>query len=1288
MKFVSTDRNLLFGMYALNNEFITQDELIKAFQFWVHDKSRPLGDILFESGWMKLESINDINRFLDQRIAESGGELNLLENMPDDLCVLHSLAETVKDEDILRASASANAYFTQTLKSDPAKSPESDAFFKIAVDVEKTIASAASDSMIKQTPVDVEKTIATAASVNVAEQNLPAEIQKTEQSSTGAVNAEIQPTLVNSGPLTPVDATVPSSPVISRTEQPAVDPSPKSVEKRIEYRTEYVFRSPVDLLGSGSFGIVYKSEDSEFKRKVALKCLKPAHLYHSLTPTSFLLEAEINGKLDHPGVLPMYGLGYTDDGVPFYVMKMLESPDLGKVIKEYHSDAVQKSDDSSDRILKFRKLIEHLKSVCLTMHYAHINGVLHCDLKPQNIMTGEHGETYVVDWGSALLIDPDENVAEKSSDQKERKHPLGEIHESRRSAFHESQGGLRNFIGGSLAYMAPEHREAHESRNVKMMTPGCDVFSLGVVFYQILTGKLPCRPMDNEDRVIQDQRMKTADYIPPRQLRPDISKVLNSICMKALSPDAKNRYASALEFATDLERWQAGEPVSAYQENLRERTVRWARRHRTTVSVIASSLGMITIFSLVLAGVLSQKNSELARKNIIIERREKMAIEAVKEFADAVSENEQLKNREELEELRKNLLKSPIKFFENLNNELRSYNDTRPESVFSLSEGIIELAHLTDAISDRVDARNSYSEAASLLQELSDQNPAIILYRSRLASALTSLGLAEAALGNNSAAGLNHRKSIKEFDKLISDNPNESGYQNGLAGVYNSLGNLERDMGNQAEARNYYQKSIALRESLVEMNPGNFEMQNALTRSLTNLSYIDINQGKVKEARESYKKAIEMCKAIVKAQPEVIQYRDDLALAIINTVARDLEKSEPALAREQMKDAILNFRSILEKNPTMTKFQMRLAKALIQQGLVELKLGDIPGSRTSFSESSVILEELVKGNPNSIEFLAGLAFSLNNIGQLEMATNSQAHARVFYERAIEKYETLLKLNPESNEFKENLASVLTNLGETLKSDLAASVSVFTRAIKLREEILAKPPVMPDTLSDLAGTYDNLARVTPEPVKKRELIEKAIALQSKAIDIHPDNNDYLHNMSTHMSGLIDILSSLKQLSAFDETRTQFNSLSLKYPQNQQIVMLKIRLELEFASFLVASPDRTADEYKKAEQIAKSLYELNSNTGLIARVYGAAKYRMSQYMEAKNVLEKSLQLNKADASGVEQSTDLAFLAMTNWKLNQKAEAESLMKRIDLIMPNLQLILNKDLIEEAKSMIRYEK
>lgn len=1285
MKNISTDRNLLFGMFALNNEYIVQEQLLKAFQIWVYDKNRSLADILGESGWMNPESIGVINQILDQKINQVGGESNLLENMPDDLCILHTLANSIKDEDILRATANSNAYFTQTLRIDAAKSPESASFFKLSEIIEKTAVSLESPDIVQQP--------------------LSPDPQKTIQNSDFEPDPACEATIKNSTPLSPVDATVPNSPVFSSHEEPPAKAVPKSVEKRIEFKTEFLFSSPADFLGSGSFGIVYRSVDSEFKRKVALKCLKPDHLYHSLTPTSFLLEAEINGKLDHPGVLPMYGLGYTDDDVPFYVMKMIDSPDLDKVIKAYHQAKTQPGHDQREIGLQFRKLIEHLKSVCLTMQYAHDHGVLHCDLKPQNIMTGEYGETYVVDWGSALLVDPVE-AFENSRDMTPRNHPLGEIHESRRSALHQSQGGRRNFIGGSLAYMAPEHRDAHEKSNLTLMTPACDVFSLGVVFYQILTGKLPCRPFDREDRILQDRRMKKADYIPPGIIVPEVSKVLSAICMKALAPDFKDRYASAKDFAKDLENWQAGEPVSAYRENFQERTTRWAKRNRTTVSVIASSFVVITLFSMITAGLLGRKNSELAnknnvinrqltelaRQNVIIERREKMAVEAVKQYADAVSENEQLKNREELEDLRKNLLKAPIEFFRRLNDELRSENDTRPDSVFSLSEGITELAHLTDAISDRTDARNSYAEAVRLLQELSANDPANDLYRARLASALTSLGLAEAALGNNTAAGLNHRKSIEEFEKMIKAHPNENGYQNGLAGVFNSLGNLERDTGNQDEARNNYQQSIALRESLVKSDPNNLELQNALARSLANLSYIDLNLGKLEQARTTYNKSISISESIVKSKPEMIQYRDDLALALINTAARDLAQNQPTAARDQLKLAIFHIRAILEKNPTMTKFQMRLAQSLIQLGILELNLDNIPVSRACFSESSGLLEELVKGNPGSIDFLSGLAFSRNNLGQLEIATNNPATARTHYERSIENYETLLKINPDNNEFKENLASVLNNLGgtfknnmgETLKPDLDAAQAVYARAIQIRENLLTKPPVMPDTFSDLAGSYDNMANVMPEPQKAIDLLQKAIALQSKALEINVNNIYYQQNMVRHCKSLINQLPALSQSDVFDKTIDQLNSIQTKFPQIKEFSELKLKINSDLAFFLACNPESKPDDYNRALKLAKDAFDSNPDDGTFARSLGAAYYRTGQFDQAKAMLEKSTELNKSPADGRLQTTDLAFLAMTCWKLNQKSEAES---RFKLMETQLKEPISKNdrmLFQEAKRLI----
>ena len=1309
MKIKNVHRNLLFGIYALNNDLLNQMQLIEAFQFWMQDKTRLLEEIIAEKGWMNEASISQVNQILDYKIKLAGDEEKLLEEVPDTASVFLQLSQTTKDEDIIRATSGINSYLTQTIRADTPSHPENKIFFGISEIQEKTVAIPSKDNKSIDQTVSEKHFKPVPSSINESEEfkqtlqesNSPRDdLDKTVHHSAQNRNVTEETTLQNNSRLNPIDMTSLNAPVLSDTDRPKVQETPKSVETRIEFKTEFLFNSPSDFLGSGAFGNVFRSEDREFQRKVALKCLKKDHLHHSLTPISFLLEAEINGKLDHPGVLPMYGLGQTEEGVPFYVMKMIEAPDFGKVISSYHED--QKSQEKSEGELNqsLRRLIEHLKSVCFTMQYAHDRGVLHCDLKPQNIMTGQYGETYVVDWGSALLINPAEN-RDMPAETGPGNHLLGEIHESRRVALHESQGGLRNFIGGSLAYMAPEHRYAHERRTLVPMSPACDIFSIGVILYQILTAKLPCRAIDGEDRLLQDLRMKKADYIPPRALNSKISKPLSAICMKALAAKVEDRYLSAKDLADDLEKWQAGEPVSAYRENFQERTKRWAKRNRTAVSVLTSTFIVITLFSLITAGLLGRKNSELANKNemidrqlielakqnIEIERREKMAIEAVKEYADAVSENEQLKNRDELQGLRKNLLKSPIDFFRQLNEDFRSSSDSRPESLNALADGIIELAHLTESIGDKEDARNSYAEALKVILSLSEKNPEQVTFRGKKAALLTNLGLSEASLGNQADARAYHQQSIENYSQLIKMDSTNVGYMNGLAGVFNSLGNLERDTGNNAEARKNYLNSIRIREELAKKEPSKLDFQNGLARVLTNLSVIDLNEGRVEEARIHYKKAIKISQLLVAANPKVIQYRDDLALALINTAARDAELSNPEAAREHYVLAIENFNAILKDNPTMTKFQMRLANVLIQLGILEMNNGREVEARSSMSHAINILELLVKDNSKSVDFQFGLAFSLNVLGMLEDETGNDATARNLYIRSIDNYEKLIRLSPENNEIKNNLASVLNNLGSVELPDRAAARKAYQRAIDIREKLFISHPEIPDYTSELAGSINSIALLEDDLGTARQLILKAIELQINALDKNSLNIMYQNQLLRHLSNLIDILPAINQITAYEDSITLFDSILLKFPQIIQINDLKQSLSNQYSWFLSLRPDLKIDQYNKALQIAISLAEASPNNGLYVRSLGAAQYRLGQYEKSQITLSKSLELNKAANNGVEQAADLAFLVMAHHKLDHKADTESVFKRLELLMKQPENMKLTDLYKEAEGIIKQQ-
>lgn len=322
-------------------------------------------------------------------------------------------------------------------------------------------------------------------------------------------------------------------------------------------------------LASGALGEVSVALDQELKREVALKQIKPRHADSPEHRGRFLLEAELTGHLEHPGTVPVYSLGEGDDGRPYYAMRLIRGETLGDAINAFYgSDA-----SDADRTIAFRKLIRRFITVCETIDYAHSRKILHRDLKPSNIMVGRFGETLVVDWGLAKLVGRAEG--ESSNDAEVGLHTL--------SSSGTSSETLPGSAVGTPAYMSPEQAEGR----VQAMTAASDVYSLGATLYVLITGR---PPFDGKDLGSILKQVAAGSFPRPRAVAPSVSRPLESICVKAMSRNADDRYQSARELADDLERWLADEPVTADQEPAIERVGRWSRKHRPAVAAVAGLL--------------------------------------------------------------------------------------------------------------------------------------------------------------------------------------------------------------------------------------------------------------------------------------------------------------------------------------------------------------------------------------------------------------------------------------------------------------------------------------------------------------------------------------------------------------------------------------------------------------------------------------------------------------------------------------------------------------------------
>jgi serine/threonine protein kinase len=341
----------------------------------------------------------------------------------------------------------------------------------------------------------------------------------------------------------------------------------------------------------GGLGAIFVALDAELHREVALKQILDAHADDEASRQRFLVEAEITGGLEHPGIVPVYGLGTYGDGRPYYAMRFIRGDSLKEAIEHFHADAGLRTDPGR-RSLELRKLLRRFTDVCNAIDYAHSRGVLHRDIKPGNVIVGRHGETLVVDWGLA-----------KATGQADP--GTGE-----RTLWPSASGSAETLPGsvlGTPAYMSPEQAEG----DLEHLGPRSDVYSLGATLYCLLTGKSPFEggALDVIPRV------RRGDFPPPRALDPTIDRALEAICRKAMALRLVDRYGSCRALAEDIERWMADEPVSAWREPLSARARRWARHHRTGVTGAAAALLASLIGLAAVAAVQSRANAALEGKN-------------------------------------------------------------------------------------------------------------------------------------------------------------------------------------------------------------------------------------------------------------------------------------------------------------------------------------------------------------------------------------------------------------------------------------------------------------------------------------------------------------------------------------------------------------------------------------------------------------------------------------------------------------------------------------------------
>src|SRR5438874_1124202 len=302
----------------------------------------------------------------------------------------------------------------------------------------------------------------------------------------------------------------------------------------------------LEVIGRGGQGVVYRARQKSLNRTVALKVIALGHWATDPHLKRFRREAEAAASLDHPSIVPIYEVGERD-GSCYFSMKLVEGGQLDAVVKSATADS-----SCGERVpMPIRQAVELIVKVARTVHYAHEHGILHRDIKPGNILLDQKNEPHLTDFGLARLVETESTITRTME------------------------------VLGTPSYMAPEQAVG----NNEAVTSAADVYGLGAVFYQLLTGQPPFAGGTTYETI---KLLLDTEPRQPRLFNAKIDRDLSTICLKCLEKDPKRRYPSAVALAEDLERWLRHEPIQARRIGLFTRGKKLVQRNPTSALLTAS----------------------------------------------------------------------------------------------------------------------------------------------------------------------------------------------------------------------------------------------------------------------------------------------------------------------------------------------------------------------------------------------------------------------------------------------------------------------------------------------------------------------------------------------------------------------------------------------------------------------------------------------------------------------------------------------------------------------------
>lgn len=724
----------------------------------------------------------------------------------------------------------------------------------------------------------------------------------------------------------------------------------------------------VSELGYGGMGAVYLAEraDGKFQQKVALKLLK-REMNTSALRRRFQHEREILASLEHPNIARLLDAGTTEDKIPFLAMEYVEGLPIDDYCNKHNLDL-------NARLDLFRK-------VCLAVDFAHRNLVVHRDLKPSNILVTKEGIPKLLDFGISKILSNEYGQSDSATVTK-------------------------------LGAMTPSYASPEQLQN-KSVTTATDIYSLGVILYELLCGQRPFESKENDLKEIYKAVLENEPLPPSEILRHAVtggrvdteksSKVtasprhrvtasfmhsdLDNIVLKALRKEPERRYSSAENFAEDIHRHQRGLPVTARPNTFTYRAEKFIKRNRA--GVIGGILLSLAIMGGVIATLWQARVARVERAKA--EKRFKDVRQLANSYLFDVYP--EIENLEGSLKAREKILTNALQYLDSLSKEASGDLELQSELATAYEKiGDVQGALNNSSLGNIKAGLESYNKARKLREEVLAASPGNLEAKEKLANNYYTTAR---TLWNNSQAKEAEEafeKALKLRRELIAAQPDSVEAQNRLAVLLIDYGAIPAFNFQAQKAVVLFDEAFEIIERLLKQNPENPDLKKSLTRGLRTSSKAKVALGNYDGALNGLNRAVEVSKELAKEFPKDFRVQRSVWLTDLMICELFIDKGDGQKAVETCGKIIDFPKSTLEKEPENGVVAYDLAISYFDAARA-FRLGDDPVRTIERSEKAIgIMSTLSKKTPEDNEYKRNLAIYKTEMAraQIKLEQNDKA----------------------------------------------------------------------------------------------------------------------------------------------------------------------------------------------------------------------------------------------------------------------------------------------------------